>query len=254
MFTDTTETEFTSGQLSNVVLNDEMFLVDQEIIAGFDSNSLSVPAAYSALLTGLGITFVAQPSGGFVMAQAWTVGTHRGAIMDTLAVSGDYFSPWFGNDASMHLVRTFNPVDQVPQFDWELGNQVIREGITHTSNILTAPNRFVVISNTNAQSPVVGTATVSVNAPNSFANRGFYLSDTRTLQLSDASQAQAVARGLANRGTIFETTTLSTVPDPRHDSYDVIRWRGSTWLELAWSMQLIEGGKMQHTLRKGYGQ
>ena len=253
MFTDQTNIRFTSGILSSVVLNDEMFLVDQQIGVGFDSNSLSVPAAYAELLTGLGVDFVAEPSGGFVMAQAWTIGTNRGSIMDSLAVSGDYFSPWFGNDSILHLIRTFNPVTRVPQFDWDSGNQVFRESISETSNILTAPNRFVVISNTNTTSgQVVGIANVSVTAPNSFANRGFYITDTKTLQLADANQAQAVATGLANRGTVFETTTLNTAPDPRHDSYDVIMWQGSFWLELAWTMQMTPGGTMSHTLRKGY--
>jgi len=70
------------------------------------------------------------------------------------------------------------------------------------------------------------------------------------LQLSDNSQAQAVAQGLVNRQTIFERVSLTTAPDPRHDSYNVIRWQGSNWLELGWSMALVEGGTMNHLLRR----
>lgn len=252
MFTDDTETVFTSGNLSNVVLHDEMFLIDQQIIIGYDANSKTLTSAYGDLLTGIPVDFVAEPSG-FLMAQTWTVGTQRGSIMSDIALTADYFSPWLGNDGQLHAIRTFNPADRVPQFDWDSGNQVYRIGITQTSNILTAPNRFVVISNTNANmGPVVGIATVPPNAPNSFANRGFYITDTQTLQLSDASQAQAVASGLANRQTIFETVTLETSPDPRHDSYDVIHWQDALWLELAWTMEMKEGGRMSHTIRKGY--
>lgn len=253
MFTDQTNQIFTSGILSNVVLNDEMFLVDQEIIVGYDATGQSVEQAYRNLLVGLPVTLRIDSTSGFGMSQAWGVGTSRGQILNALAVAGDYFAPWFGNDTFMHLVRSFNPADEVPQFDWDSGNQVLRDGITETSNVLTAPNRFVVISNTGAQTaPVVGIATVPVSAPNSFANRGFYITNTQTLQLTDAGQAQAVANGLANRQTIFETVTVGTAPDPRHDSYDVIFWRGSFWLELAWEMQLTAGGKMNHTLRKAY--
>jgi hypothetical protein len=252
MFTDQTKLIFTSGTLSNVVLNDEMFLVDQEIVAGYDATGRSVDQAYHDLLTGLPVSLVVENPSTFTMSQSWAVGTNRGSMLNSLAVAGDYFSPWFGNDTLMHLIRTFNPADQVPQFDWDSGNQVLRDSIVDSSNVLTAPNRFVVISNTNASTPVVGIATVPPTAPNSFANRGFYITNTQTLQLTDAGQAQAVARGLANRQTIYETTTIDTAPDPRHDSYDVIFWKGSFWLELAWTMQLTAGGKMNHTIRKAY--
>jgi hypothetical protein len=254
MFTDLTKIDFTSGQLSNAVLNDEMFLVDQEIIVGYDAAGQAVTTAYLNLLQdfnfGLDLAGTA-----FTMSQSWGVGTSRGSILESLAVAGDCFSPWFGNDKKMHLIRSFNPAMQVPQFDWDSGNQVLRSNINETSNVLTAPNRFVVISNTGASSqPIVGVANVPPTAPNSFANRGFYITDTQTLQLTDDTQASAVATGLANRGTLFETTTLDTALDPRHDSYDVVRWKGSLWLELAWSMQLTPGGRMSHTIRKGYAQ
>lgn len=252
MFTDMTKVQFTSGDLANVVLNDEMFLVDQPIINGYDSNRKSAAIVYQELLADLDVELDIE-AGGFTMAQSWGIGTNKGSILDAVAVTGDYFSPWFGNDAAMHLIRTFNPANQVPQFDWDSGNQVFRAGITETSNILTAPNRFVVISNTAAANgAVVAFADVPANAPNSFTNRGFYITNVQTLQLNTSSQAAAVASGLANRGTVFETVTLSTAPDPRHDSYDVIHWNGSLWLELAWTMNLLEGGAMNHTLRKGY--
>lgn len=252
MFTDDTETVFTSGNLANVVLNDEMFLVDQQLVTGYDATGKTLTTVYGELLKDTSVDFIAEPSG-FLMAQSWTTGSQRGSMLSAVALAGDYFNPWLGNDGQMHVIRTFNPANQVPQFDWDTGNQVYRAGITQTSNILTAPNRFQVISNTGASNgAVVGVATVPANAPNSFANRGFYITDTQTLQLSDSSQAQAVANGLANRQTIFETVTLETSPDPRHDSYDVVRWQSALWLELAWGMELKEGGRMTHTIRKGY--
>ena len=51
---------------------------------------------------------------------------------------------------------------------------------------------------------------------------------------------------------MFETVSVTTALDPRHDSYDVIRWQGENWLETAWSMDLAEGGNMTHQLRKSY--
>lgn len=253
MFTDQTKQVFTSGDLSNVVLNDEMFLVDQETLNGTNSVGLSIAQTLNLLLAELPIEYTLEPSP-YISAGAWGRGRARGSILESLAVAGDLFSPWFGNDGVMHFIRTFNPADQIPTFDFDSGYKVFREGISETSDLLTAPNRFIVISNSpnNPDFQVVAVADVPQNAPNSFVNRGFIIAQTQDLQLTDAGQALAVARGLVNRQTIFERTTLTTAPDPRHDSYDVILWQGELWLELAWSLSLIEGGGMTHTIRRGY--
>jgi hypothetical protein len=253
MFTDQSKAVFTSGKLSNVALNDEMFLIDQEITVGFNAAGLSVGDAIQEVLAGLPITYDMEPST-FISSQSWGIGSNRGSILEALAVAGDYFPPWFGNDGNLHFIRAFNPADKIPQFDFDTNSAVLREGITETSDLLTAPNRFVVISNaaSNPQSAVVATQDVPPSAPHSFANRGFFISHTVNLQLTDPAQALAVVQGLANRQTIFERTTLATAPDPRHNSYDVVFWQGSLWLELAWSMNLAEGGRMNHLLRKAY--
>lgn len=252
IFTDDTSVVTTSGELSNVVLNDEMFKVDQEIVEGINATQNTVGIVVQNLMLELQLEAIVDASP-YTSGQAWGTGTTRGQILEALAVIGDYFSPWFGNDKKFHMIRTFDPAMAIPQFNFDAGNQVVRNSITKSSNLLTAPNRFVVISNTEANNfPLVGVATVPDTAPNSFTNRGFYITNTQTLPLTELGQATAVAAGLANRQTIFETVTLSTPPDPRHDSYDVIFWQGDLWLELAWTMQLIEGGKMSHTMRKAY--
>lgn len=253
MFTDQTKQVFTSGNLSNVVLNDEMFLVDQEVTNGINSVGFSIAVTLNVLLGELPIEYTLEPSP-YISAGAWSRGQTRGSILESLAVAGDLFSPWFGNDSAMHFIRTFNPANQIPAFDFDSGYKVLREGISETSDLLTAPNRFVVISNSpnNPDVQVVAVADVPQNAPNSFINRGFIIAKTEDLQLTDVGQALAVAQGLVNRQTIFERVTLTTAPDPRHDSYNVILWQGELWLELAWSLDLAEGGTMTHVIRRGY--
>lgn len=254
MFTDDTVKVTTAGDMSNVVLNDEMFLVDQEIISGIDAVAKSIPVVVQQIMLGLGIPQEIEPSS-LTSAQSWSAGTMRGQILEALAVSGDYFSPWFDNNKKFRMIRSFDPAKAVPQFDWDAGNQVIRDSISTSSNLLTAPNRFLVTSNTSSGDinvPLVAIATVPPTAPHSFANRGFYITQSQNLQLNDPAQAQAVATNLANRFTIFETTTLSTALDPRHDSYDVISWQGDLWLELSWTLALSAGGTMSHVIRKAY--
>jgi hypothetical protein len=257
MFTDATRQKYTNGKLGQMAMNDEMFLVDQQSPTGVSGLSGAIPRAVPAVITdvlaGLPITFTMEATA-LTSSSSWGIGTSRGQMLEALALTGDYFSPWFDNTGIMRFIKSFDPASKIPEFDYDAGNQVTRSDIVETDDLLTAPNTFVVISNASSDlgSPVVGTASVPTTAPHSEANRGFQILSTQTLQITDFLQATQVAQNLANRQTIFERVSLTTAPDPRHDSYNVIRWQGSLWLELAWSMALIEGGNMNHLLRKAY--
>jgi hypothetical protein len=253
MFTDDSRQVFTRGSLGSMVLNDEMFLVDQQIEEGIAGTGVSITALIQQILADLPITLdiVGSP---YLSVENWGIGTGRGQVLESLSVSGDYFSPWFGNDGAMHFIRTFDPASVIPDFDWDTGKKVFRESILETNDLLTAPNRFIVISNAadDPDNEVVGTYDVPSTAPHSISNRGFVIADVQDIQLANAGQATAVAAGIGQRLTVFERVGLNTPPDPRHDSYNVIRWQGENWLELAWGMALVEGGAMSHFLRKAY--
>lgn len=253
MWVDNPRRVFTSGRLARPQLSDEMFLVDQEIEKGISGVGRSVTSTILDVLEELPITFQIEPAS-FTSADSWGAGTRRGQILETLAVAGDFWSPWFDHEGVLQFRRTFDPAMQVPDLDLDYGFRVIRDSLEETDDLLTAPNTFVVVSNsaTNPDAEVTASATVPVNAPNSVANRGFVITRTETLQVSDAAQAAAIARGLVRRQAIAETFTLATPPDPRHDSYNVIRWQGFNWLELAWSMDLVDGAEMVHVMRRAY--
>lgn len=256
MWTDASNLVTTSGRLNSSVLNDEMFLVDQEITKAISNDGASAEFLLATILSDLEdvtINYTLEPSP-FAVSGGWSIGSNRGQIMETIAVQGDYFSPWFDNVGTMRFIRTFDPATKVPDFDWDQGNKVIRSNILETSDILTAPNRFVVIGNSAIDPTVEVTAVADIpaTAPHSIANRGFVIAHVEDLQLSDATQAAAVVNGIVNRMTVFQRVGISTAPDPRHDSYNVIRWDGGNWLELAWSMPLREGQAMSHLLRKAY--
>jgi hypothetical protein len=264
MFTDVTEAFYTSGTLASCSLSDEMYLVDQEIPVGIGGAQLSntsvvAPRSISQVVgqiigdMKIGIQYEIENSE-FNSAESWSIGTSRGSILEALAVAGDYFSPWFGNDTKLHFIRSFDPINKIPDFDFDEGNQVTRADIVKSNDLLTAPNRFVVISNSPADTAVsvVGSASVPPNAPHSLKNRGFEILQVEDIQVQNVGQANAVALNYVNRQTVFERVTMTTAPDPRHDSYNVIRWQGDLWLELAWSLAMTEGGGMNHLLRKAY--
>lgn len=252
VFTDHSKQIFTAGNLANVSLVDEMLVIDQQMEKGVSGNRRVVDVVIGETLTGYNIDLQIEGSP-YSTSQSWGAGTNRGNVLQALALAGDYFSPWFDHTRTLRFIRAFDPAKVAPEFDYDSGNQVFWSGIVETDDLLTAPNRFVVISNTNVgNSPIFATADVPDSAPHSFKNRGFIIPEVRDLSTEDKNQAQAVADNLAIRQTIFETVTLNTPPDPRHDSYNVILWQGEQWLELAWSMQLQEGAAMSHLLRKAY--
>ncbi len=252
-FVDDAQAQYTSGYLSNPQLTDEMFLVDQVILKGVNGVGQGIPIVIGLVIAGLPITAEIEPSP-FTSADAWAIGARRGQILETLSVTGDYFSPWFDNLGRLRFIRTFDPATAVPDLNFDQGYRVISAPPPQRVNdLLSAPNTIVVISNGPASGdPVVGVATVPVNAPNSVANRGFAIPKTYDMQLSNIGQAQAVAQGLAQRQAIYETVTLTTPADPRHDSYNVVRWMDDNWLELAWTMPLRAGEAMTHTMRRAF--
>lgn len=253
MFTDETDLISTGGTLGDMALVDEMFIIDQQRSAAF-SSTLSATAAVLDLLQGLPLVGAEVEPSPYPAVGAWAPGTTGGQILDALAAQGDYMTPWMANSGRFRMIRTVDPDTAVPTLDFDRGNRVIGDTITGTSDILRAPNRFVVTSNSGdaASTPIVGTYDVPPSAPYSIAQRGFVIPQVLTLQLANAAQAAAVARNLGIRQSVFRRTQLSTPPDPRHDSYDVIRWRGVNWLELGWTMVLQEGAAMTHILRRSF--
>lgn len=267
MFTDYTQVRFTSGSMSTSTLVDEMFIVDQKTEVAFTSKQTifgqglffieSVDVEIKRLLEELPVTVRAEPTS-FSSVGAWQQGTNRGQIVSSLALDGDYFAPWFDNTGELRLIRSFDPANKVPDFDWDSTGQVLRDGVVVINDLLDAWNRVIVVSNGIGQTinipwdPIVGVYDVPTSAPHSFTNRGFRITEVRSLQVALAGQARAMAANIGQRETTFERVELSTVPDPRHDSHNVIRWEGENWLELSWSLPLQEGAEMQHVLRKAY--
>lgn len=249
---------FTGGQQSSTTFYDEGFIVDQEFSEGFSSliPGEAIQTTISRCLKNLPIEFTIEPSP-FGGTLSWSAGTRRGYAVEQMAVDGDWFPPWFDNTSVMRFIRSFDPATAIPTFDLDSGNQVIRDRVTRSTDLITAPNRFVVISNGASSTginstPVYGVYNVPDSAPHSALNRGFVITKTENRQLDEGAQAQAVAQNLGQQQIIYEAVELYTAPDPRHDSYDVLRWDGVNWLEVGWSMPLVEGGQMQHIARRAY--
>jgi hypothetical protein len=254
MVADTVEVVRSGGSTAPLTLFDEMFIVDQELDRGFDAGGQLVDQAVSRLLDGLPIGEVVMDSTEQASVSSWSPGTSRASALRDLSTTGGYFKPWFDHGGRLRLRRAFEPANQTPTIDLDASRRVLRGSISRVSDLLTAPNRFVVVSNDPGPdaAPVVGTYDVPASAPHSIAQRGFVLPKVVEAQLPSQAQAMVYVRTLGLQQTIYESVELSTPPDPRHDGYDVVRWDGLLWLETGWTMPLTPGGEMRHKLRRAY--
>lgn len=254
MFTDDLQRVTSVGNLASVQVVDEMFRVDQAISQPFTSNNEPVPSAVTRLLSGLGVQIRIDAGLDNSTEVSSPIGTTRGQIISTLATQGGYFTPWMNNDGEFTMIDAVNPDTAVPSIDFDTEQRVFRDSITRSTDILTAPNRFIVVSNGSsaADGPIVGTYDVPSSAPHSIQNRGFVIPQVYDIPVPSQSAALAAARALGVRNTVTEQLSFTSPPDPRHDSYDVIIFDGVHWLETSWSMQLTPGGGMSHSCIRVY--
>lgn len=255
---DETEVDYTNGTPAQLTMYDEMFVIDNEMDVGFNAGGQVVDQAIDRLLTDQPILPVQAQGTDQTADQSWSRGTSRANVLKDLAVVGGYFKPWFGNNGRLQLVRAFDPAHHYRDIDLDDPPRVIRGTPSRTSGLLTAPNRFVVVSNDTTgedgtqTAPVVGVYDIPSSAPHSILNRGFVVPETVDMQVTTTAQATVAARTLGVQQTIFEVAEVTTPPDPRHDGYNIVRWRELLWLEIGWSMALAPGGNMKHTLSRVY--
>lgn len=260
--------QYSSGTLSAGTFYDQMFVVDQQTQGSFGPSVALISSAFPQgqpvmpaildLLAGLPIQEPYLESSNFFSVGTWGPGTYRGAILGQLAIDGNYFAPTFRNNSRLYLTRVFDPATATARFDFDTGNKILADPVPiETDDLITAPNRIIVIGNGSLTTATTGAAIsgsydIPASAPHSIANRGFVIPQIEYRQVQDSSQAAAVARDIGERQTIFERIEVYTAPDPRHDAYDVIRLFGENWLELGWSLTMQSGAPMRHVLRKAY--
>lgn len=257
VFTDTHRTRTTAGRRGDYGLQDLGFVISQNLehTVSFGAN-INVGDAISDLLAEVNLPagFEVEATGAVLGSPiAWPAGTDRGRVLEDLARLGAYLSPYMGNDSVIRVRQAFDPAGESARFVFAAGGRVRNNTISESDDLLETPNAFIVVDNANTVSPVVGRYDVPVTAPHSAANRGFVVAEVTDIQgLGTTANADAAARAIGFSRSIYQHVVLATPPDPRHEAYDVISYDGFNWLETAWSLPLIEGGEMTHTLSRAY--
>jgi hypothetical protein len=185
---------------------------------------------------------------------AWPVGTSRLKVMNELAAMAGAYSVYFDNAGVGIVRRVPSLADTVPTLVYDDGGRIIVDSMVESDDLLEAPNRYLVIDSSAAESPVYAHFDVPPEAPHSIARRGFAVTkviDEQGLASPDAALARAEAAYEQDAGG-FQWVQFSSPPDPRHDTFDAVGYRGVTYREQGWSLTLIEGAEMTHDLRRTY--
>lgn len=262
LFSDVSRFVFTQDvEIGALNLVDQLLIVDQQLDQSFVLRpGDAITDGIIDLLVPLPVSVVIDPSGAVVSpsqeAISWPAGTSRLRVINELATQIGYHELFFDNDGigQLHLMPNPDSAPDAALLNYPAGQRTYFGTVTKSTNLLELPNRFVVVNNGATDVPVFGLYDVPDTAPHSAVNRGFVISHVEQLQgINTNEDAQRAAVSLARSWRwAFETVEMVGPPDPRHDTYDVVNFEGTRYLELSWSLPLQEGSEMRHSLRRTY--
>lgn len=261
LFADLGGEVFSFGDFGHGEMVDQGLILDQPSPTGAGyAAGTTVADAIEAEFTKAGLTtWSIDPTISAVIgaAVAWPAGTNRSVICAELCALGGAYSPYFDNDGTITVRRVHDIATATPELVYytDLRSRVFSNSITVSNDALDAPNQYVVIDGSAAESPIVGVYNIPAEAPHSFQERGFYVTQViRADGLESVAAANARAKDAygTGGGAAFEHVTFSSPPDPRHDTFQVVAYNDVNYSEQDWTMPLREGADMVHHLRRAY--
>lgn len=182
----------------------------------------------------------------------WKPNTNRLKVINDLCAMAGFYSLYFDNTgvAQVRKVPSMDAVD--PLFIYGPGGNVINGTPVESDDLLKAPNSYVVVNSGFTEKPIWGEWRVPAEAPNSFENIGYWRVQEYEVQ-GITSNAQAVmaakARGQADYSS-YRWVDFAAAIDPRHDTFDVVEWKGDKYREQQWDFPLTPDGDHKHELRR----
>lgn len=259
LFGDASRLPRTSGTDTEATLFDQCLILDQKLTqsVGYSAGK-NIGAALTEQAAAAGIVSTAIDATTYTVAAsiAWAAGRDtRLSVMTDLCAMAGFLPPYFDNDGVLVCRSAPNLATAVPTVTpYGPGTRVYDESVVLSDDLLVAPNRYVVIDTSATNAPIVGTFDVPASAPHSFANRGFYVTETIEIQgLTDpTAAAAAAAAAYGQRSATFTWLAFDGSPDPRHDTHDILEFDGVNYREQAWSLPCTAGARHGHDCRGIY--
>lgn len=190
------------------------------------------------------------------VAVGWTVGRDTTlTALDGLCKIAGFLPPYYDNQGRLICRETPNLATATAEFSYGAGvGGVIPGTIVASSDLLTAPNRYMVVGG-NTDAELVGIFDVPASAPNSYENTGRRIVKSQNVQ-GITTQAQADAAAVSLYATDISSYTWrsfqSSRVDPRHDTWNVVSFDAVNYREVGWTIEAMPGGHMAHQLRGTY--
>jgi hypothetical protein len=132
-------------------------------------------------------------------------------------------------------------------------------GMTEEFDLFNVPNKWVVVLSNPESEPLVSTyINENPNSPTSTMSRGRIIIDYREIDnIADQQSQDAYVQRIAFEASqIYGKLEYETAINPAHDFADVLQINYSPlgisdkYSETGWTIPLVAGGKMRHSLRK----
>lgn len=190
----------------------------------------------------------------FGVAIGWVAGRDTGlTVLDGLCKNAGFLPPYFDNVGLLQCRTAPDLSVATADFTYGYGTSVLPGSAVFSNDLLTAPNRYVIIGG-NPDAELVGIFDVPDAAPNSFKNIGRYRRKTDTVQgiATQAQADQAAASAYATDISSYTWLSFASRIDPRHDTWNIVNYDGINYREVGWTITCKPGGTMQHALRGTY--
>src|SRR5215207_312 len=258
MWADANRPDRSWGQEQHSELVDFSYILSQESTQAFGwgrGATITLIIFFLVFRAGFELADVAvighEAARGLADTRSWQPGATWDQMLTDLGDIVGFASPWFDRDGRFHFDEPPDPaVDHPTVTSYGYSTRVVADSVLYTDDLLAAPNDFAAFDS-GTDRIRAGRYQVPASAPHSFANRGFRIGKTQTLQgTATQDQVNKATRNLARRSDAYEIVTFQSTLDPRHDTYDVVEAFDERWLETSWSMELRSGGLMSHSLKR----
>lgn len=267
LFVDGSRSPHTYGKVFTGHLMDQCFVVDQAIETSLGlQTGASIRDAIGLVLApiaGIGRVFIDGITDVIAQPLVWPAGTSRLKIVNDLCAKAGCYDLYFDNVGNGYVRKVPSDLTTVaPTVTYVDGScgassvygNIIEGSTIETDNLLSAPNRVLVIDSAAQTSPVTGLYDIPASSPNSFFNRGERIVRVITEQGLASTQA-AVSRAkaaAAQSAADYSWWSFQGIIDPRHDTYNILSVRERLVREQKWSTLAIEGAPMSHDVRLAY--
>jgi hypothetical protein len=253
MFTDPTLSRFSYGVKALISMVDLNGLLDQPMgrPVGYDEGT-NVTSALTTLANEVGIVNIDLAENALSSPASFPSSTSRASVMAQLANAAGLYSPFFGNDG---YLRTLAPPElTVGELAYHEGHNIIAGTLQEFTDLLTAPNRWVVESVGANDAPIWSAYDIPAEQPHSYANRGFYITTIVQGQgIASTDDAYNMARTLAqSENETYEWAEFDSIPSHDHDTFEVVGYLNTAYREQEWSLPLKASAVMHHSLRRHY--